>query len=210
MSTRHSDLRKDKYNAMMCMFWLVSPDPGVNKSIPGLQLPNPSLTPVKGWESPLSRPSDHTKPAGLLAKGAGGLQRRLTTGSRGRDRDWSGAGRGSHPRAAAQPRAGPAVLGDGAGSGSSSYRALSAAAAWPCDRGKGKTHRRRRGRGSTERGLSCEQNPGSLTAAAPSPSAPFPDPTPPGASTRPQSAQPGPYRSPPIAVRARRPRPRGP
>lgn len=72
MSTRHSDLRKDKYNAMMCMFWLVSPDPGVKRTIPGLQLPNPSLTPVKGWESPLSRPSDHTKPAGLLAKGARG------------------------------------------------------------------------------------------------------------------------------------------
>lgn len=54
------------------------------------------------------------------------------------------------------------------------------------------------GGGDTRRGLSLEQAPGSLTAAAPSPSAPFPGPGPPGASTRPPPAQPGPYGSPPL------------
>ena len=117
-----------------------------------------------------SRPPDLTQSAGLLAKrarapAAHAENRRPGPGQRperGRLRP--------PPRAAAEPRAGPAVLGDGAGSGSSSSKALSAVAAWPCGQGTGKTTRRRRRRRET-RGRICAASKtwGKLTAAAPLP-----------------------------------------
>lgn len=162
----------------------------------GLQLPNPSLTRKRKGITSLSAFRPDTARWSHGQTGPAHLQRGLTTGSRGRDMAGAGQAAGPHPRSAAEPRAGPAVLGDGAGSGSPSSRALSATPARPCGRGRGKTRRGRRRR--HRRGLSLEQAPGSLTAAAPSPSAPFPGPGPPGASTRPPPAQPGPYGSPPL------------
>lgn len=107
MSTRHSDPRQDRYNAVMYLFWwLVSPHSGLNWPIPGLQPPNPSLTRKGKGIAPLSafRPYPARWPHGERnqeACSAGGQTGQQEAEAR------TGAGkaaaRGPHPCVAAQP-----------------------------------------------------------------------------------------------------------
>lgn len=120
---------------MMYLFRLVfpllaciGPFPGSSRQIPVLH--------VRGRKSSLSASRSH--PSGW-PWGEGVRAPAAQTNRRPRQRPGPERDRPRPPpEAAAEPRAGSAVLEDGVGSWSSPSRALSSAAAQPCGRGRGK------------------------------------------------------------------------
>lgn len=156
----------------------------------GLQLPT-QPHPENGRESPLSAFRPDTACWSHGQTGPAHLQRGLTTGSRGRE------GSGPPPRSAAEPRAGPAVLGMGL--------KREPVVPGPQRHGSSALRPRKRkdtsrgGGGDTRRGLSLEQSPPwEPNRRRTLPERAICGPGPPGASTRPPPAQPGPYGSPPL------------
>lgn len=161
---------------MYLFWWLVSPHSGLNWPIPGLQPPNPSLTRKGKGIAPLSafRPYPARWPHGERnqeACSAGGQTGQQEAEAR------TGAGKAAAPTPASQhSRTGGwgwkrelVLIGTRRGCG----LAL---------RSRHREDDASQVAGGTGNDLPREQNLGSLTAALPSPSAPFPGSGPPGAS----------------------------